>query len=79
MTLKHLINIRINEAENVEGWRHEEGCGVRTTGKHSKVIQNIEKVKFLLFVVPRLFHTAAMAMAINKTKIEANSEVEVRS
>ena len=79
MSLKHLINIRINEAEDVEGWRHEDGCRVRTTGKHFKVIQNIEKVKFLLFVVPRLYHTATMAMEINKTKIEVNSEVEVRA
>lgn len=79
MSLSDLIKIRINEAENVEGWRHEDGCGVKTTGKHSRVIQNIENVKFLMFIVPRLFHTIDGGMVIKKTKIEVDSEVDVRS
>ena len=62
----------------MQGWRHEDGCGERTTGKHSRVIQNIENVQFLMFVVPRL-HNAGRRLKIDKTKIEVDSEVEIKS
>ena len=78
ISLKHLVNLQINEGKMIEDWRHEDGCGERTTGKHSRVIQNIENVQFLMFVVPRL-HNAGRRLKIDKTKIEVDSEVEIKS
>ena len=76
ISLNHLVNMRINKGEMMED---QDGCGVRTTGKHLRVVQNIESVQFLMFVVPRLQHNASRRLKIDKTKIEVDSEVEVKS
>ena len=78
LTLSEYLDQHLNKSSNVQGWRHEDGCGNLTTGSHSLRIVDINSVTFLTIIVNRLALNELGIMTINDKKIEVNSEIRIK-
>ena len=78
ITLGSYLDQHLNQSHEVQGWRHQDGCGNITTGSHSLRIADIRSVQFLTIIVNRLELNAYGLLTINDQKIDVESEVMIK-
>ena len=78
ITLNDYLDQHLNKSSDVHGWRHQDGCGIVTTGSHSLRIVNINSVQFLTIIVNRLELNGFGIMTINDKKIDVTSEIRIK-
>ena len=54
VSLNQLVSAKLEQPTTVQGWRHENGCEMITTGQNYTQISNIREIKFLLVIIERL-------------------------
>ena len=78
ITLNDYLDQHLNKSSDVHGWRHQDGCGIVTTGSHSLRIVNINSVQFLTIIVNRLELNGFGILTINDKKIDVTSEIRIK-
>ena len=78
MSMKQYIEQKMNDSEEIDGWRDEDGCGQVTKGKKSEKIANIEEVEFIIFRVQRLIQVDQQQHIIRtQIRVDQNEEVNL--
>ena len=78
MSMKQYIEQKMNDSEEIDGWRDEDGCGLVTKGKKSEKIANIEEVEFIIFRVQRLIQVDQQQHIIRtQIRVDQNEEVNL--
>ena len=78
MSMKQYIEHKMNDSEEIDGWRDEDGCGQVTKGKKSEKIANIEEVEFIIFRVQRLIQVDQQQHIIRtQIRVDQNEEVNL--
>ena len=78
ISMKQYIEQKMNDSEEIDGWRDEDGCGLVTKGKKSEKIANIEEVEFIIFRVQRLIQVDQQQHIIRtQIRVDQNEEVNL--
>ena len=78
VSMKLYIEQKMNDSEQIDGWRDEDGCGQVTTGIKSEKIANIEEVEFIIFRVQRLIQVDQQQHIIRtEISVDPNEELNL--
>ena len=78
ISMKMYIEQKMNDCEEIDGWRDEDGCGQVTVGKKSEKIASIEEVEFIIFRIQRLIQFDQQQHIIRtEISVDANEEVNL--
>ena len=74
LSMSYLIDKKMNGYETVSNWRDEDGCNKIANGENKTRLQDIDNVKFVIFVLSRLIEVDGH-MQIISTKVPIGGSV----